>query len=140
MAVRCFCGCGEKVPRSLRSENDRGRALRQRQQDLQSLIDGGMKSPRAEQFIGVMNASGNVLAHSIHHKEPLTPELDGRTGSVLVLYERLFGDEALGRAARLQAFQTSKRLRGFRTAAGTRSQMSCSGRRWARTPPRSTRS
>jgi hypothetical protein len=64
-----------------------------------------------------MNASGNVLAHSIHHKEPLTPELDGRTGGVLVLYERLFGDEALGRAARLAGIPDEQAIAGIQNGS-----------------------
>lgn len=113
MAARCFCGCGEKVPRKLRSVNDKGRATRQRQQDLKSLIDGGMKSPRGEQFVGVMTASTNALAQSIHHQEPLDPETDGRTTNVLVVYEHLFGDEALGRAARIASIPDEEAISGI---------------------------
>ena len=76
-----------------------------------------MKSPHAEQFIGVMNASTNLLAQSIHHKEPLTPELDGRTGNVLVLYDRLFGDEALGQAARLAALSDEEASEGIQNGS-----------------------
>ena len=98
MAARCFCGCGEKVPRRLRIVTDLGRAIRQRRRDLQSLLDAGMKSSKGPQLVRLMIANENVLARSIHRKEPVTAEIGATTSDVLVIYELLFGAEALTRA------------------------------------------
>jgi hypothetical protein len=97
MAARCFCGCGEKVPRRLRIVTDLGRAIRQRRRDLQSLLDAGLNSSRGPQLVRVMIANENVLARSIHRREPVTAEIGTGTSDVLVIYELLFGAEALGR-------------------------------------------
>jgi len=64
-----------------------------------------MESPRAEQFLPVMDASINVLAQAVHHGEMPPPETEGRVANTWVLYDRLFGDEALGRAARLAGLE-----------------------------------
>ena len=98
MAARCFCGCGEKVPFRLRIVTDLGRAVRQRRRDLQGLLDAGMKSSRGPQLVRVMIANENVLARSIHRKEPVTAEIGATTSDVLVIYELLFGAEALTQA------------------------------------------
>jgi hypothetical protein len=97
MAARCFCGCREKVPWRLQIVTQLGAAIRQRRRDLQSLLDAGLRSPRAERFIGVLAANENVLARSIHSRKPLTAEMGGRTSDVLVVYELLYGAEALSR-------------------------------------------
>jgi len=97
MAARCFCGCGEKVPWRLQVVTDLGEAIRQRRLDLENLLDAGLRSPRAEQLIRVMTASEGTLARSIHRHEPLTAEMGGRTSDVLVVYELMFGAEALTR-------------------------------------------
>ena len=100
MASRCFCGCGEKVPWRLQIVTDLGDAIRQRRLDLESLLDAGLRSPRADRLIGVMLANESALARSIHNGEPLTAEMGGSTSDVLVIYELLFGAEALSRATR----------------------------------------
>jgi hypothetical protein len=98
MAARCFCGCGESVPRRLRIVTDLGQAIRQRRRDLQSLLDAGMTTPQGPQLLRVVLASENVLARSIHRNQPVSPEIGAGTSDVLVAYELLFGPEALGRA------------------------------------------
>jgi len=98
VAARCFCGCGEKVPWRLQIVTDLGEGVRQRRRDLEGLLDAGLNSPRAEKFVGVMIANENVLARSIHNRTALTAEMGGRTSDVLVVYELLFGAEALSRS------------------------------------------
>jgi hypothetical protein len=99
MAARCFCGCGDRVPHRLRIVTDLGSAIRQRRLDLQSLLDAGMRSSRGPQLVRLMIANENVLARSIHRKQPVTAEIGAGTSDVLVAYELLFGPEALGRAS-----------------------------------------
>ena len=97
MAARCFCGCGEKVPRRLRIVTDLGEAIRQRRRDLQSLLDAGMRSSQGPRLLRLMIAGENLLARSIHRRKPVTARIGGATSDVLVIYELLFGAEALGR-------------------------------------------
>ena len=97
MAARCFCGCGEQVPWRLRIVTDLGEAIRQRRLDLESLLQAGLESARGERLIGVMLAGENALARSIHNREPLPAKVGGTTSDVLVMYELLFGAEALSR-------------------------------------------
>jgi hypothetical protein len=98
MAARCFCGCGEKVPWRLQVVADLGEAIRQRRLDLENLLDAGLRSPRADQLIRVMTANERVLSRSIHRNEPLSAEMGGWTSDLLVVYELLFGAEALTRS------------------------------------------
>src|SRR5512132_753629 len=86
---------------SLRRANKRGRELRHDIQDLGSLISGGMRSPTAEEFVGVMQSGVNLLAQAIHHKEPLDPFSDRTTADMVLVYRNILDDEALGRAARI---------------------------------------
>jgi hypothetical protein len=99
--TRCCCGCGQKVPRSLRWVNERARWLRHARRDLLGMIDSGLRSRRAEQFIGVITRTEPVLVAAIHDQRPLDGDQAGRSGNVLVLYEGLFADQAVVRAARL---------------------------------------
>jgi hypothetical protein len=85
----------------LRSVNKRGRDLRHGIQDLEGLIEGGMKSPLAAQFTGAMNSSITLLRQAIHHKNPPDPDADQLTENTLVLYRTFLDDEAIGRGARL---------------------------------------
>jgi hypothetical protein len=71
--------------------------MRQRRRDLQSLLDAGLESPRGAQLLSVMIANENVLALSIHRNQPVTAEIGGTTSDVLVIYELMFGAEALSR-------------------------------------------
>ena len=97
----------------MRSLNKRGRELRHGVQDLEGLIQGGMSSPLAEEFVQPMKTGCEVLSQAIHHRWSLDQAPDADTRGMLLIYRNVFGEEALGRAVRLSGLSDQEALQGL---------------------------
>jgi hypothetical protein len=64
--VRCFCGCGTKVPLGLRSVNRRGKRIRKDVEPIEMFLRVGLRSPNAERFVAEGREYQAEIAEAVH--------------------------------------------------------------------------
>jgi hypothetical protein len=64
--ARGFCGCGRKVRFSMRPLNTRGKQVRARMRDVETVLGGGLRSPKGEHFVADGQTICELLAASVH--------------------------------------------------------------------------
>lgn len=97
--MQCFCGCGRKVRFGMRSVSKRGTIIGGDMQAAQTLLDLGMRSPNAEEFVQDAEVVLAALADAVHAGVDPGSELERQTRDFMV-YSRQFSQGAVGAAMR----------------------------------------
>ena len=108
MAQHCFCGCGQKVPFGKRSVNKRGAIISGDLVGVQALLERGMKSPSAEEYVHDGQLLCAALADAVHAGVDPGPELEQETRGFMRFGNANFGTAALGAAIRRSGLSTDE--------------------------------
>ena len=97
--MKCFCGCGRKVPRGARAVSKRGAIISGDLGPIRSLLALGMVSPAAETFVRDGDIMCERLAEGIHLGADPGPEVESQTRGFMAFSRNNFSEAALGVAA-----------------------------------------
>jgi hypothetical protein len=101
--MRCFCGCGRKVPRfplGVRSVNRRGRRIAKDVALIEGLLDRGLQSPNAEAFVKDGHSIQAALREAVHDPADPGPRIEAQSRDLLRRARERFITARIGKAAR----------------------------------------
>lgn len=101
--MRCFCGCGRKVPRfplGLRSVNKRGRRIAKDVALIEGLLGSGLRSPNAEAFVEDGHGIEAKLAEAVHARTDPGPGTEAESRDFMRRARERFIVGRIGHAAK----------------------------------------
>jgi hypothetical protein len=99
--VDCFCGCGRKVarfPLGIRYANWRGRRISKAVAPIENLLDDGLRSPNAAEFVQEGHELQEAIASAVHTGRDPGPEVKAASRKFLTTARESFNTERIGDA------------------------------------------
>ncbi len=96
--MRCFCGCGRKVPRAARAVSRRGERIAEDVGTVRDLIDRGMRSANGAEFVRDGERMCETLAETIHAGGAPGREVEYESLGFMAFGHAKFSQHALGAA------------------------------------------
>jgi hypothetical protein len=106
--MRCFCGCGRRVPRDVRDVNRRGARIGGDVAGVRDLLDRGLRSPNAESFVRDGEVLCAALADDVHRGAQPEPQVDYESRGFMAFGHAKFSEEALAAALRRSPMPVSE--------------------------------
>jgi hypothetical protein len=98
--MRCFCGCGMKVPIGLRSVNRRGKRITKDVEPIELFLSRGLQSPNAERFVAAGQEYQAEIAEAIHTRTMPDAGLEADTRDFMRWTRERFLPSRIGQAAK----------------------------------------
>src|SRR6478735_4519659 len=101
--MKCFCGCGTKVPSlsvRMRAINARGRRIANDVARIEGMLGSGLRSPSAEAFVEDGRRLEQELAETIHTRTDPGPAVEAESREFMRHARERFTVGGIGRATR----------------------------------------
>lgn len=116
--MRCFCGCGQRVPRfplGLRSINKRGLRIAKDVALIEDLLGRGLQSPNAVAFVEDGHVIEAELAEAVHARDDPGPQVEAASRDLMRRTRERFLEVRIGQAARRAGLSAEEAAVGIAT-------------------------